>query len=460
VSATLEQAEFTGALNRPVGELTELPSSAEARAIIDACEERLMGDPEVREWLYGQMGVVRTELTWGYSVNGHQVAYKDERRQLCGAYKGRGGSLAMYGHEGETPVAYSTGNHAYATCLGAPLAGCNPAVIFAPDSMSEAKVEVVEPVAGELHHDLPTFRDAEQAARELAEQPGYFLVEPFGSPEVVVGQCTLGEELVDDLVMMGLTNKEVIIPVATAGAGQLAGYAVPLKRAKERGIIGEGVQIVAVQPEGCDTLQRAVELLQSGRRAVDLYAGEEQDKSCDALAIGEQSLSPLTLAIAADPAYVAGFFTVSDLQIARAMSSLRFELHGGVESSSALSRAFADSYTAGGSSQPEDKRPVFILPVSGGNVSPQTVKYFDAIEREAARIEFADLSGAYATRKVFGEDEVVEHQEKLLAELNRERVLQGKEPLKKPSIVDVPTATISGPTHSFRTAASAQVSAR
>jgi threonine dehydratase len=381
-------------------EVLELMPSSTARKDIEASEWPLRYDEECRAVFYGEMGVVRTELKSGAMVNGHEVLYKDERAQRSGSYKTRGATHAVAGHENETPVTYSTGNHAYSVALAAKKAGCNSAHIEGTQGMSSFKVDLIKPTQATLNRESTTLTEAQRAATKIAEQPGYFLVPPFGAPEVVAGQCTLGEELVGDLIAMGLSDKRVIVPVSVAGGGQLVGFALPIRRAKEEGRLGQNVHVVGVQPEGSDTLRRAMQKLQAGQVPVDLYQGETQDVKCDALVVGEENLNSLTASIIDDPDYVAGLVTVTDLQIARAMDSLETELGGSIEPAAALPRAFMDAYTSLGSDLVgvEEERPLYVLPVSGGNKSPQTSAVYRKIEREATQAEFKKYSDGYARR--------------------------------------------------------------
>jgi threonine dehydratase len=360
--------------------------------------EPLYGDTPHSKELYGDMGVVRTGLERGKELFGHEVYYKDERQQLSGSYKSGGASwAAMQTNPMATLVTYSTGNHG--TSLG--IAGARrgqQVVVEGTASMSSAKGELVRGTGADVNAVHTSFKLAEDAARERAEQPGHVLVEPFGNPDVVAGQCRLGIELVQDLLERGLAHQTVVIPVSVAGGGQIAGFALPVWKAKQEGILGPDIRIVAVQPEGTDTLRRAVEKVRSGQAPCDLYNGGRPDPRCDALVIGEENLNADTLAVVADTQLVQGFYTVSPADIGRAMTELEAEAGGVVEPAAALPYAFAKAYGQQFPGYMDDaNEPVtFVLPISGGNKSPETAEaYRLAVAQDDNRLR----SEAHLSRK-------------------------------------------------------------
>jgi len=375
-----------------------------AHKLIEDAELPLREDGAHKEAFYGAMGVVRTELSEGAAVQGRRVLYKDERVQPSNSYKSRGASMAVLSQDSRgTAVTWSTGNHGFSVVLAAERAGCAGVVVEATATMSAAKLALYDGHAAQVHNVHRDFAAAEQTALQTAAQPDHFAVPPFGSPEVVAGQCTLGEELVQDLIERGLADKHVVVPVAVAGGGQIAGFALPIKRAKDEGRLGPNVQVVAVQPEGTDTMNRALKKLDAGEVPTGLYQYDTQDRACDALVIGEQNLSPLTMSLVGDPEYVSTVVTVSQAAIGRAMVALESELGGTVEPAAALPRAFADTIAG---HQDTDEQVVFVLPVSGGNCSQATADHYASV---VARDDFRNMSDAYAARSESVYQEIARH---------------------------------------------------
>jgi threonine dehydratase len=392
------EVEYVG-LTEPAFELP--PTEAVIKEVTESLRP-LREDEAYRQRFYGEMGVVRTELTEGERLHGQQVLYKDERLQPSGSYKSRGASHAVLQLPAERYVTNSTGNHGTSLGIAAARAGA-VAVVEGTKKMSSTKVDLVEGTGATLNKVHTTFRDAELAAEAAAREPGTVLVAPFGCPEVVAGQCTLGDELVEDLIANGLADREVVIPVSVAGGGHITGVALPVWEAKQAGRLGPNVHVVAVQPEGTDTMNRALRKVQAGQDPTDLYAYDTQDRDCDALVIGEASLSPLTMAVISNPDFVSGFYAVGKADLGRAMLSLEAELGGNVEPAAALGRAFADKYAAALAESGDQA--TFVLPVSGGNKSPEThEKYMTAVRQD----DFQRLSRAYLHRAGSALDEAIE----------------------------------------------------
>lgn len=352
--------------------------------------EPLRSDAVVRNEFYDNMGVVRTELTPSDPLNGNAVWLKDETRQLSGSYKQRGATLAVMNSDpSDTFVTYSTGNHGTSVALAAGKRG-QKTVVETPKSLKPAKHARLEDAGAIVHRENTTFLDAENAAVALGEEPGYRLVRPFGDIEVIAGQCSVGHEIVEDLIARGLANSPVVVPVAVAGGGHIAGIAVPIWQAKLEGRLGPNVHVVGVQPEGTDAMRRAQAKIKAGEEPVNLFGSEGPDKDCDALAITEASLSPLTMTIASNPDMVQCLTTISKADLGRAMVELSTRLGKPVEPAAALPFAFASRYAK---AFPAGKDFVtFVLPVSGGNVSEETLRTYEtAVKRD----DFGQLSATH-----------------------------------------------------------------
>lgn len=351
--------------------------------------EPLRYDSPLRQELHGDLKVVDTGLDRAPALRGYEVYIKDERQQPSGSYKSSGASWkAMQTRPSDTLVTYSTGNNGAGLSIAGSLRG-QRVVVEGTENMSPAKVQLLEGAGAQVHAVHPNFQAAEAAARLRAEQAGHVLAQPFGDPDVVAGQCRIGYELVRDIVQRGLARQSVVIPVPVAGGGLISGIAIPIWQAKQEGRLGEGVRVVAVQPEGTDTMHRALLRQRAGLPVKDLYDGGRPDPDCDALAITEANLNANTMAIAADEQFVTGFHVVSKPDLGRAMVALEARIGGLVEPAAALPFAFANAYGVQFPGYAEDgNEPVtFILPVSGGNKSLATSeKYRLAVAHDDNRL--------------------------------------------------------------------------
>ncbi|GAA3461671.1 serine/threonine dehydratase [Saccharothrix longispora] len=180
---------------------------------------------------------VRRTPQWRVEVDGRPLVLKLEHLQLTGSFKLRGAVNALLtAGSPERVVTASGGNHGLGVAEAARLLGV-PATVFVPLSAPEGKVRRIEAAGAKLIRHGDTYAEAVLAARET---PGFYL-EAYDSPDVVAGQGTVAAEVVQD-------DPDVdVIAVAVGGGGLAAGTA-----------LGSGLPTVAVEPERCCALHRAL----------------------------------------------------------------------------------------------------------------------------------------------------------------------------------------------------------
>lgn len=329
---------------------------------------------------YGRMGVARVRFTDAHVYGGHIMHFASEQYQPSHAFKYRGASAAVLQTETEGSdcvVAASTGSHGISLGLAAARAGLT-AIVHAPDAIAGLKEERIR-ASGAKVVKGGNFLEATERAK--IDDSGLF-VHPFAMPAVRYGQGTLGLEIVDHMLANGLTGNDgdVIIPVAVAGGSHIIGIATTVWAAKRRGLLGDGVKVMGVQPQGNNTAMRARAKLLDGQEPVGLYTlRERQDPSVDALFIGEQSLDRDNLDLLSDTAFVERFCTLTNRQIGEALIYLAQHGMASAESAGALPTAFELAYARkypyfqqGGNS----KRVSFVLPVSGLNGTKESNEPF------------------------------------------------------------------------------------
>lgn len=174
---------------------------------------------------------------------------KCEHLQRCGVFKTRGAfnrQLAAR-ESGELTAAgvvvASGGNAGLAQAYAARALGV-PATVFVPEAAPEVKVARIRGYGADVRRVGAEYAEAEAAALAHAAATGALVAHAYDQPDVVAGAGTLAEELLVD--EPGIDT----IVVAVGGGGLYAGVA-----AVARG----RVRVVAVEPEGCPTLARAVE---------------------------------------------------------------------------------------------------------------------------------------------------------------------------------------------------------
>ncbi|MEY3316955.1 MAG: hypothetical protein RLZZ503_157, partial [Actinomycetota bacterium] len=177
-------------------------------------------------------------------ISGSQVFLKAENLQRTGAYKVRGAFNRMSKLTAQERkrgvVAASAGNHAQGVALAARELGIS-AKIFMPVGASLPKVSATRGYGAEVVLTGDTFADCLKAAKEYAEKKHAVFIPPFDHIDVVIGQGTVGLEILNELPEVDN------IVVAIGGGGLAAGVAVAAKlKAKAN---GRKVKIYGVQSE-------------------------------------------------------------------------------------------------------------------------------------------------------------------------------------------------------------------
>jgi threonine dehydratase len=170
---------------------------------------------------------------------GGRVLLKAENLQRTGSFKLRGAlnrvaSVAA----GGGVVAGSAGNHAQALAYAASARGVS-CEVFMPDQAPVAKVAAVQAYGGSVTLGGESVEECVAAARERAAVTGAVFVHPFDDPHVIVGQSTLGLELLDQVADLAT----VVVPLG--GGGLISGLAGVVKLARP------DVRVVGGQVAAC-----------------------------------------------------------------------------------------------------------------------------------------------------------------------------------------------------------------
>jgi threonine dehydratase len=170
---------------------------------------------------------------------GGRVLLKAENLQRTGSFKLRG-ALHKISRLGRPPgvVAGSAGNHGQSLAYAARAQGI-PCEVFMPREASVAKVAAVEAFGGVVHLGGESVDECVAGARERAEQSGAGFVHPFDDQDVILGQSTLGLELLEEVSDLAA----VVVPVG--GGGLVSGVAGAIKTARPE------VLVIGVQVDAC-----------------------------------------------------------------------------------------------------------------------------------------------------------------------------------------------------------------
>lgn len=175
---------------------------------------------------------------------GVPVHLKLENLQRTGSFKIRGATYRLSRLTAEERargvVAASAGNHAQGVALAAQQLGI-AATIFMPLGVPVPKLLATRGYGAEVVLEGATVETPLRLAAEFAERTGAVLIHPFDHRDIVVGQGTLGLELVEDL-----PDLDTVI-VSIGGGGLAAGVAAAVKA--RAAAVGREVRIIGVQAE-------------------------------------------------------------------------------------------------------------------------------------------------------------------------------------------------------------------
>lgn len=261
---------------------------------------------EVRQMpeLFTEGGIKETNLTPMVSDCEQVVIYaKQETEQSVGAFKIRGAFVACWQALRKDPnvrhlVTNSAGNHGKGVAAFARWYNQLPVIdrygvsrprtadeyitaqVFCKESASPPKVSDMKELGADVHQkgpdgkELKELEDAAKAAKatvnrinddETTERA--FFVPPFDHPDVMAGQSTILLETVMQIQAedVDLRSKPLVLHVAWGGGGLGCGNAVLMDHLVEAGVLHPDSRVVATQMEGCDSIVRALELIDTGK---------------------------------------------------------------------------------------------------------------------------------------------------------------------------------------------------
>ena len=293
---------------------------------------------------------VHTPLLQNFELNqavSGTVLVKPECLQVAGAFKIRGAynRLSQLSEEEASHgvVAWSSGNHAQGVAAAGAMLGIRTAIVM-PEDAPRAKLENTRRLGGEVITYDRYGGDREAIARQIAAERGAALVPSYDHEQIIAGQGTVGLEMADDAISLGLALDQVLIPCG--GGGLSSGSALALKSRLPN------VSIFAVEPADFDDTARS---FQTGRRE---RVDDSARSICDAL----QTPMPGELTFEINQRLLTGVLTVSDEEVRSAIRFAFRNLKLVVEPGGAVALAAVLS----GKLQTEGKTTALVL--SGGNI--------------------------------------------------------------------------------------------
>jgi threonine dehydratase len=177
---------------------------------------------------------------------GGPVYLKCENLQRTGSFKARGAYVRISRlpeaerHRGV--VAASAGNHGQGVAFAADMLGAKATVVM-PEGAPLPKIEATKSYGAEVILHGTAVEHALAKATELAAERGSIFIHPFDHPDVVLGQGTVGLEIIEQCPDV----RTIAMPVG--GGGLAAGIAIAAKgSSSEIRVIGAQADAVAAFP--------------------------------------------------------------------------------------------------------------------------------------------------------------------------------------------------------------------
>ena len=270
------------------------------------------------------------------------VLLKREDLQPIHSFKLRGAYNKLVGlskaAQAKGVITASAGNHAQGVALSAQKLGIS-AVVVMPETTPHIKVEAVRSYGADIVLSGDSYTDAYNTAMALAASSGRTFIHPFDDPDVIVGQGTIGREILEKVP--DITH--IFVPVG--GGGLIAGVAQYVKSLRP------DIIVIGVEPEDSNAMGLS---LAAGRRITLPEVGIFAD------GVAVKQVGKHTFRIAQK--YVDQIITVSTDQICAAIKALFEDTRSILEPAGALATAGIEQYQL-----PKQAKAVAIC--SGANVT-------------------------------------------------------------------------------------------
>ncbi|MFL5749035.1 MAG: threonine/serine dehydratase [Chloroflexota bacterium] len=282
---------------------------------------------------------------------------KAESLQPIGAFKIRGAYNAVAtlpaDERARGVITYSSGNHAQGVARAARLLGA-PCVVVMPSDAPAIKRDRVAADGAEIV-TVGTGSDERQAVAErIAAERGLAIIPPFDDDRIIVGQATIGLEIVEVLPDLAA----VLIPIG--GGGLASGVATAVRA------LAPKARIVGVEPELAADAQESLAVGEIVRWSAERVSRTIADGT-RTQALGRRTFAHLSRLLDA-------IVTVSEEEIAAAVRLAAEESRLVVEPSGAL--GVAAMAFRGDEAGIDDLAGPIVAVVSGGNVDPDRYRAF------------------------------------------------------------------------------------
>ncbi|MFD3508796.1 threonine/serine dehydratase [Nocardia sp. NPDC058666] len=269
--------------------------------------------------------------------------------QFTGSFKARGAQNFVRAHAaaGTLPdagVTIASGGNAGLACAWAAREAGVPATVFLPETAPPVKIRRLRDYGAQVRLIGPEYKQALAACREFAETSGALAAHAYDHPLIAAGAGTLMRE-----IHAQVPDLDTVL-VAVGGGGLFTGTAIAAQH--------YGIRTIAVEPQGCRSLNAALE------------AGHPVDVTVDSIAsdsLGAPNVSTMAVEAAQNPSVRS--ILVPDDAIHAARRQLWDEHRIAVENGAATALAALLDTGSGPAYQPEPGERVCVI-LCGANTDP------------------------------------------------------------------------------------------
>lgn len=180
---------------------------------------------------------------------GFEVRLKAELFQRTGSYKIRGPlnkfAFLSPDEKARGVICSSAGNHAQGVALAAQIHGMR-AVVCMAENATPSKIAATKAYGAEVVLHGTIWDEANERAKALVAEKGYTYIHPFDDEQLILGQGTVGLEIVRDWADVDV----IVVPIG--GGGLISGTAMAAKSVNPK------VRIVGVESSGAPAMQLSV----------------------------------------------------------------------------------------------------------------------------------------------------------------------------------------------------------
>jgi threonine dehydratase len=183
------------------------------------------------------------------AASGFDVRLKAELFQRTGSYKIRGPlnkfTFLTPEEKAKGVICSSAGNHAQGVALAAQIHGLK-AVVCMAENATPSKIAATRGYGAEVVLHGTIWDEANERAQALVAEHGYTYIHPFDDEQLIMGQGTVGLEIVRDWADVDV----IVVPIG--GGGLISGISLAAKS------INPKIRIVGVESAGAPAMQRSV----------------------------------------------------------------------------------------------------------------------------------------------------------------------------------------------------------